>query len=217
MPTIACHTLGCKVNQYDTQAMLELLLQRGYTPVSMEEEADVYLLNTSTVTGTGDKKSLQMARRLKRLHPGSRLILCGCLAQKSGDSLLSRTGADLILGTQRRAEVVDLLEQVLSDGKPRCAVEPLAQGVPFESLRISYQEEHTRASLKIQEGCDNHCTYCIIPSVRGPIRSRTPESVGEEARRLSAHGVQEIVLTGIHLSSYGRDLSPRCTLLEAIA
>ena len=217
MPTIACHTLGCKVNQYDTQAMLELFLQRGYTPVSMEEEADVYLLNTCTVTGTGDKKSLQMARRLKRLHPGSRLILCGCLAQKSGDSLLSRTGADLILGTQRRAEVVDLLEQVLSDGKPRCAVEPLAQGVPFESLRISYQEEHTRASLKIQEGCDNHCTYCIIPSVRGPIRSRTPESVGEEARRLSAHGVQEIVLTGIHLSSYGRDLSPRCTLLEAIA
>ena len=212
MPTIACHTLGCKVNQYDTQAMLELFLQRGYTPGSMEEEADVYLLNTCTVTGTGDKKSLQMARRLKRLHPGSRLILCGCLAQKSGDSLLSRTGADLILGTQRRAEVVDLLEQVLSDGKPRCAVEPLAQGVPFESLRISYQEEHTRASLKIQEGCDNHCTYCIIPKIRGNFRSVPMEVLIKEAKELVANGVKELILVAQETTVYGKDLYGKKTL-----
>ena len=185
MPTIAYHTLGCKVNQYDTQAMLELFLAAGYTAVSMEENADVYLVNTCTVTGTGDKKSLQLARRIRREHPDSRLILCGCMAQKEGASLLS-TGADLILGTQNRAEVVSLLDRVIASGQPLCAVEPLSGNVPFESLCISSQDEHTRAVLKIQEGCENRCTYCIIPSVRGPVRSRPLSEIEQEADRHSS-------------------------------
>ena len=132
--TVAFHTLGCKVNQYDTQAIRELMVQAGYTPVSFQEDADIYVINTCTVTGTGDRKSLQLARRIRREHPDARLILCGCLAQKQGEKLLAETGADLILGTQYRGQIVQLLEQVRPGRPPICAVSPLLPGMPFESL-----------------------------------------------------------------------------------
>lgn len=216
MLTIAYHTLGCKVNQYDTQAMEELLSEAGYSSVPFPGPADIYLLNTCTVTGTGDRKSLQLMRRLKRDYPGCRLIVCGCLAQLQGDGLLKK-GADLVLGTQRRGEIVHLLSSVLSSGQPVCAVEPLTdRPVVFEPLSISRQSGHTRAVMKIQEGCMNHCSYCIIPQVRGPIRSRSLQDIREEARRLSEAGFCEIVLTGIHLSSYGRDFSDGSSLLDAV-
>lgn len=215
MKTIACHTLGCKVNQYDTQAMLEKFLENGWTTVPFNENADVYLLNTCTVTGTGDKKSLQLARKIKRDHPLSRLILCGCLAQRKPEALLE-TGADLIIGTQKRGDVISLLAEVNRTGKPLCAVSPLQPGMPYESLEIHTQEEHTRATLKIQEGCNNHCTYCIIPSVRGPIRSRPLNDIRRETEILAKAGYREIVLTGIHLSSFGKDLGNGITLLDAI-
>ena len=215
MPTIAFHTLGCKVNQYDTQAMLELFRNAGYQVVPFTDPADIYLINTCTVTGTGDRKSLQLARRIRREHPDARLILCGCMAQHQSDRLME-VGADLVLGTQRRHEVVSLLEQVCREGKPLCAVQPLLRETPFENLSISTQLEHTRATLKIQEGCNNHCAYCIIPSVRGPIRSRPLSDISEEANRLAAAGYRELVLTGIHLSSYGRDFPGSVTLLDAI-
>ncbi|MBQ8654363.1 MAG: tRNA (N(6)-L-threonylcarbamoyladenosine(37)-C(2))-methylthiotransferase MtaB [Clostridia bacterium] len=215
MNTVAFHTLGCKVNQYDTQAMLELFRTAGYAIVPFHGEADVYVVNTCTVTGTGDKKSLQLARRLRREHPLSEVILCGCLAQSRGEKLLD-TGARLILGTQRRAEVVALLEQAVRDNVQLCAVDALTEASPFENLTITDQEDHTRAILKIQEGCNNHCTYCIIPSVRGPIRSRALEEIRREAARLADAGFAELVLTGIHLSSYGRDLKDGSTLLDAI-
>ena len=214
-PSIAFHTLGCKVNQYDTQAMAERFAQAGYREVPFDQEADIYLVNTCTVTGTGDRKSLQLARRLKREHPSSTLILCGCLAQKAGEALLE-CGADLIVGTQYRNEVVFLLEEARSSGVPRCAVEPLPPVMPYEELHITRQHDHTRAVMKIQEGCNNQCTYCIIPSVRGPIRSRPLADIGDEARRLRDAGFREIVLTGIHLSSYGLDFSPRGSLLDVI-
>ena len=216
MRTVAFHTLGCKVNQYDSQAMLELFEQAGYTSVPFHGDADVYVINTCTVTGTGDKKSLQLARRVRREHPDSELVLCGCLAQRQGEELLS-TGARLVLGTQRRGEVVQLLQQAVAEGRQLCAVGPLRAASPFEPLRVSAQAERTRAVLKIQEGCDNRCTYCIIPSVRGPIRSRPPEEVLAEAGRLAAAGYQELVLTGIHLTSYGRDLPGHPGLLDALA
>lgn len=215
MNTVAFHTLGCKVNQYDTQAMLELFRAAGYAVVPFSENADVYVVNTCTVTGTGDKKSMQLTRRLRREHPESEIVLCGCLAQRKGEALLD-TGARLILGTQRRSEVVTLLEKAVRDGVQICAVNALTTQTPFESLTITDQEDHTRAILKIQEGCNNHCTYCIIPSVRGPIRSRPLEEVAAEARRLAEAGFRELVLTGIHLSSYGRDLEGGATLLDAI-
>ena len=216
MNTVAFHTLGCKVNQYDTQAMLELFRAAGYAIVPFQGEADVYVVNTCTVTGTGDKKSLQIARRLRREHPQSEVILCGCLAQRKGEELLS-TGARLILGTQRRSEVVTLLEKAVRENVQLCAVDELTTESPFENLTITDQEDHTRAILKIQEGCNNRCTYCIIPSVRGPIRSRPLEEIDHEAHRLAEAGFTELVLTGIHLSSYGKDLKDGSTLLDAIA
>lgn len=158
---------------------------------------------------------MQLTRRLRREHPDSHIVLCGCLAQRKGEELLS-TGARLVLGTQRRAEVVELLERAIRENRQLCAVEALTQA-PFERLNITGQQEHTRATLKIQEGCNNHCTYCIIPSVRGPIRSRPLEEIRQEAERLAGAGFSELVLTGIHLSSYGRDVEERPTLLDAIA
>ena len=233
MKTAAFHALGCKVNQYDTQAMLEKFraavrkylvpvadkiyraqAQRlGFTPVT--EGADIAVINTCTVTGTGDKKSLQLARRLRREHPDSALILAGCLAQRKPEDLLE-TGARLVIGTQHRGEVVELLEKALRENTSINAVNELNATTPFEPLTITSQEEHTRATLKIQEGCNNHCTYCIIPSVRGPIRSRPVDEIRAEAERLAQAGFTELVLTGIHLTSYGRDFTPRQTLLDAI-
>lgn len=215
MKTIAYHTLGCKVNQYDTQAMEELLSAAGYRTVPFPQPADIYLVNTCTVTGTGDRKSLQLARRLKREHPDCTLILCGCLAQLRGSELLS-AGADLVVGTQFRTRIVPLLEQVLSSGKPVCAVEPFTEETRFEPLEVREHLEHTRAVMKIQEGCRNRCAYCIIPAVRGPIRSRDPEEIRSEALRLAAAGYREIVLTGIHLTSYGKDLPGDISLLSVL-
>ena len=215
MQTIAYHTLGCKVNQYDTQAMKELLTDAGYQAVPFPGPADIYLINTCTVTGTGDRKSLQLARRLKRENPESLLILCGCLAQLRGEELFS-AGADLIIGTQFRQDVVRLLEQVQRSSKPVCAVAPLPESMDYESLHVSDCSDHTRAFLKIQEGCCNRCSYCVIPSVRGPVRSRPLEDIRDEARRLSSNGFCEIVLTGIHLSSYGIDFDPHSSLLDVL-
>ena len=214
MKTVAFHTLGCKVNQYDTQAMLEKFRAAGYEVVPFEAAADVYVINTCTVTGTGDKKSLQLTRRLRREHPDSAIVLAGCLAQRKGGELLE-TGAKLIIGTQHRDQVVELLEKAIENG-PISAVNELNAATPFEELTITTQDEHTRATLKIQEGCNNHCTYCIIPSVRGPIRSRDIANIREETARLVAAGYTELVLTGMHLSSYGKDLGDGSTLLDAI-
>ena len=207
-------TLGCKVNQYDSQAMLEQFEQHGYTAAASSEMADVYVVNTCTVTGTGDKKSMQIIRRCRRRNPQAELIVTGCLAQRLGEGL-RETGARLILGNQYRAQVVELLEKAVAEHTQIVAVENV-EGVPYEPLSIHNHEGHTRAVMKIQEGCDNHCTYCIIPSVRGTIRSRSIDAIREEAEALAKAGFQELVLTGIHLTSYGRDLEGRPSLAEAV-
>lgn len=215
MKTVAFHTLGCKVNQYDSQAMLELFEQAGYQPGDFDQPCDVYVVNTCTVTGTGDKKSLQAVRRARRLNPAADIIVCGCMAQRDGEKLLADTDARLILGTARRAEIVTLLEQAQREHTSLCAVTDVRRAA-FEPLLITRQEGRTRATLKIQEGCDRFCTYCIIPYVRGGIRSRSVQDVRDEAARLAQAGYREIVLTGIHLTSYGRDLKNGDTLLSVI-
>jgi len=214
LQTVAFYTLGCKVNQYDTQAMLEKFTQAGYEVVPFEEKADVYVINTCTVTGVGDKKSLQMLRRVQRLSPNAEIVLAGCLAQRMGEELAS-TGVRLILGTQHRAEIVTLLEDAVAKNSQTVAVESFSS-VPYEPLSIRAQEGHTRAVLKIQEGCGRKCTYCIIPTVRGPVRSRPLDEIRLEASRLSDAGFLELVLTGIHLASYGKDFKEDITLLDAI-
>jgi threonylcarbamoyladenosine tRNA methylthiotransferase MtaB len=214
LKTVAFYTLGCKVNQYDSQAMLELFERAGYQSRPFREQADVYVVNTCVVTGEGERKSLQAVRRALKMNPRAAVVLSGCLAQKEAEALLP-LGVRLVLGNHRRQEVVTLLEEALATDTRIAAVEGLRQ-VPFEELSISRAEGHTRAVLKIQEGCDRWCAYCIIPSVRGGIRSRPVAQVGEEAARLAEQGYQEVVLTGIHLSSYGRDLQGQ-TLPAAVA
>ena len=212
--TVSFTTLGCKVNQYDTQAMLEQFELHGYAAAAPGAAADIYVVNTCTVTGTGDKKSMQLIRRCRRRNPQAELIVAGCLAQRMGENLRD-TGARLIIGNQYRGQVVELLEKAIAEDTQIVAVENV-EGVPYEPLSIHNHEGHTRAVMKIQEGCDNHCTYCIIPSVRGTIRSRPVDAIREEAEALARAGFQELVLTGIHLTSYGRDLEGRPSLADAV-
>ena len=212
--TVAFHTLGCKVNQYDTQAMRERFEEAGYTTADFDGAADVYVINTCTVTGTGDKKSMQTIRRCHRQNPDAAIVVTGCLAQRAADTL-TLPGVRLVIGTQRRGEVVELLEKALAQDVALIAVESLRQA-PFEKLTVHAHEGHTRATMKIQEGCDRWCTYCIIPSVRGPIRSRPLDEIRAEAQSLADAGFQEAVLTGIHLTSYGREKHGEITLLDAI-
>lgn len=216
MPKTVCFaTLGCKVNQYDTQAMLERFRERGYLAVEPGAAADVCVVNTCTVTGTGDKKSMQLIRRFRRRNPQAEVVVAGCLAQRMGEAL-RETGARLILGTQYRARVVELLEKAVAEDIQLVAVDAL-ESAPYEPLSIHSHEGHTRAVMKIQEGCDNRCTYCIIPSVRGGVRSRPLEGIRQEAESLARAGFQELVLTGIHLTSYGRDLAEQPRLSDAVS
>ena len=215
MKTVAFHTLGCKVNQYDSEAMLELFEAAGYAPGKFNEKCDVYVVNTCTVTGTGDKKSLQAVRRAQRLNLDADVIVCGCLAQRDGEKLLRETGATVVIGNARRNEVVQLLHQAQAENTQICAVTDVTRAA-YEPLFITRHEGKTRAVLKIQEGCDRFCAYCIIPYVRGGIRSRAVEDVVREAACLAEGGYREVVLTGIHLTSYGRDLKNGHTLLTVI-
>ena len=213
MRTIAVYTIGCKVNQYDTEAMLELFERAGYASVPFDKSADVYLINTCTVTGTGDQKSLKTVRRVARMHPDCEIIVCGCLAQRLADEILQMDNVRLVLGVSKRGQVVELLERAERENTRINAVETL-KNAPFEKLAVSRHEGKTRATMKIQEGCDRWCTYCIIPAVRGPVRSMPLNDVRAEAKRLAEAGYREIVVTGIHLASYGRGTNE--TLIDAI-
>jgi len=213
MKTIAAYTLGCKVNQYDTEAMLESFERAGYVSVPFSGEADVYLINTCTVTGTGDQKSLKTVRRVARNYPNSAIIVAGCLAQREAEKIAQMDNVRLVIGVQRRSEVVELLERAVAEGRAYNAVAPL-KGAGFESLFVSRHEGKTRATMKIQEGCDRYCSYCIIPTVRGPVRSMPMDAVRAEAKRLAESGYREIVVTGIHMASYGRGTEDR--LIDAI-
>ncbi|MDO4355629.1 MAG: tRNA (N(6)-L-threonylcarbamoyladenosine(37)-C(2))-methylthiotransferase MtaB [Clostridia bacterium] len=212
MRTIAVHTLGCKVNQYDSEAMLECFERAGYAAVEFSGAADVYLINTCTVTGTGDSKSMKLIRRVHRERPESDIIVAGCLAQRDAEKVLLE-GVRLVIGVQKRQQVVQLYEQAVAEGQSINAVEAL-KNIPFEQLFVSRHEGRTRATMKIQEGCDRYCAYCIIPSVRGPVRSMPVCEVRREAERLAEAGYRELVVTGIHLGSYGRGTEE--TLIDAI-
>ncbi|MGI6315821.1 MAG: tRNA (N(6)-L-threonylcarbamoyladenosine(37)-C(2))-methylthiotransferase MtaB [Christensenellales bacterium] len=203
---IRLYTLGCKVNQYDTQAMAELFISAGWEIAGDGQPADAVLLNTCTVTAEADRKCRQMLRHAAQDDPGAVMIVAGCYAMREGEQLVRDGLADLVIGTEGRSRVVTLIEEIMR-GKallPRDSLAIPRRGV-FEPLVISSPGERTRANLKIQEGCDRFCAYCIIPYVRGPIRSRDAEETLAEAQRLAEAGARELVLTGIHIASYGRD------------
>ncbi len=193
--------------------MLEAFERAGCEVVPFSGDADAYLINTCTVTGTGDQKSLKTIRRVAREHPDAAIVATGCLAQRDAALLLEMDNVRLVLGVQRRGEVVELLQKALAEGTRIDAVAPLKDAA-FETLFVTRHEGKTRATMKIQEGCDRYCAYCIIPSVRGPVRSMPLKAVRAEAMRLRDAGYREIVLTGIHLASYGRGTDE--ILLDAV-
>jgi threonylcarbamoyladenosine tRNA methylthiotransferase MtaB len=207
MSTVAFHTLGCKVNSYETEAIWQLFKANGYSRVDFETDtADVYVINTCTVTNTGDKKSRQVIRRAIRRNPDAIVAVTGCYAQTSPNEIAAIPGVDIIVGTQGREKLLEYVEQIKSERKPINAVGNIMKARDFEELDVPSFTDRTRASLKIQEGCNNFCTFCIIPWARGLMRSRKPESVIEQAQKLVDAGYLEIVLTGIHTGGYGEDL-----------
>lgn len=218
MKTAALHNLGCKVNSYETDAMREILERAGYAIVPFEEEADVYIINTCSVTNIADRKSRQMLHRAKKRNPQAVVIAAGCYAQAAGTDLLKDGAVDLVIGNNEKAALPEIL-QVWEEGHEGSRLHDLTHEKRYENLQVSRTSEHTRAYVKIEDGCDQFCSYCIIPYVRGRVRSRELTDIAAEIKRLADNGYREIVLTGIHLDSYGSDLGDTdlLTVIEAAA
>lgn len=202
--TVAFSTLGCKVNQYESDAMAKLFRDRGYDIVHENDRADVYVINTCTVTNLGDRKSRSIARRARRQNPMAVIAVVGCYAQVAADEVMRIEGVNLVLGTNERMKIVDYIED-LGPWDKVSAVGDIMEVAEFEELQIDEHGDRTRAFIKIQEGCNQYCSYCIIPYARGKIRSRSIDHIESEVTRLVGHGFSEFVLTGIHIASYGRD------------
>ncbi|MDH6597720.1 threonylcarbamoyladenosine tRNA methylthiotransferase MtaB [Bacillus aerius] len=206
MGTVAFHTLGCKVNHYETEAIWQLFKEAGYERKDYESKADVYVINTCTVTNTGDKKSRQVIRRAIRHNPDGVICVTGCYAQTSPAEIMAIPGVDIVVGTQDRHKLLGYIEEYRRERQPINGVSNIMKARVFEELDVPAFTDRTRASLKIQEGCNNFCTFCIIPWARGLLRSRDPEEVINQAQQLVDAGYKEIVLTGIHTGGYGEDL-----------
>ncbi len=202
----AFYTLGCKVNQNETEAVAGIFRAGGYQVVSFDEQADVYVINTCTVTNMGDRKSRQVIRRAVKANPQGIVVVMGCYAQTSPGEVSGIAGVDLVVGTQQRGKILELVDRIRSERRQLSVVDHVWQGAVFEELPAIESESRVRATLKIQEGCNQFCTYCIIPYARGPVRSRDPEKALAEAKKLIAAGYVELVVTGIHTGAYGVDL-----------
>ncbi|MBQ4473369.1 MAG: tRNA (N(6)-L-threonylcarbamoyladenosine(37)-C(2))-methylthiotransferase MtaB [Lachnospiraceae bacterium] len=214
--TCAFLTLGCKVNSYETDAMQKLFRDAGYEIRDFEEEADIYVVNTCTVTQIADRKSRQMLHRARKKHPGALVIAAGCYVNAAADRLLADGAVDLVIGNHEKNQIVALAEQSMADPSENRFAADVLKEKEYEPLLIEDAGERTRAYIKIQDGCTQFCTYCIIPYTRGRIRSRRAKDVVAEVTELAGKGYREIVLTGIHLTSYGRDLGEEEALLRLI-
>lgn len=216
MKKAALHNLGCKVNAYETEAMQHLLEEAGYEIVPFTQKADVYVINTCSVTNMADRKSRQMLHKAKKNNPDSIVVAAGCYVQTSEKEVLNDLSVDIVIGNDRKHDLVRLLEEYSMDSV-NDTVDDINDGKhDFEELFIDQTKEHTRAFIKVQDGCNQFCSYCIIPYARGRVRSRRFENVIAEVERLAANGFKEVVLTGIHLSSYGVDFEEATGLLELI-
>lgn len=216
MKKVAFYTLGCKVNQYETEAMLELFEKGGYEGVESEEYADVYVINTCTVTHMSDRKSRQYIRRVKKKNPNAIIAVVGCYSQVSPEEILDIEDVNLVMGTNDRKTIVEKVNEINSESK-LSTVDDIMKVKEFESIEIKQTNGKTRAFIKIQDGCDRFCSYCIIPYARGRIRSRKLSEILEEINMLAQNGYKEVVLTGIHVASYGKDLrDEKIGLLDVI-
>lgn len=216
MKSVAFTTLGCRVNQYDTDAMKGLFLQKNYEAVDFDEKADIYVINTCSVTNMGEKKSRQLIRKAKRQNEDAYIIVTGCYAQLAPDAIAAIDGVNLVIGTNNRGQIVELVEQLDSTERQINAVRDIMKESNFEELPLLGNEsDKSRAFMKIQEGCNNYCSFCIIPYTRGKLKSRKIDDIVNEAKRLVEHGYHEVVLTGIHLGNYGVEL-PGCPTLADV-
>ncbi|EQF23953.1 tRNA-i(6)A37 thiotransferase enzyme MiaB [Clostridioides difficile CD160] len=216
MKKVAFYTLGCKVNQYETEAMLELFEKDDYEQVNSEEYADVYVINTCTVTHMSDRKSRQYIRRVKKKNPDAIIAVVGCYSQVSPEEILDIEEVNLVMGTNDRRKIVEEIKKI-DASKKVSTVDDIMKVKAFEEIEISQTNGKTRAFMKIQDGCDRFCTYCIIPYARGRVRSRDIDSIVDEVKKLANNGYKEVVLTGIHVASYGKDLKDKdIKLLDVI-
>lgn len=206
MKSVAFLTLGCRVNQYETEAIAEAFINEGYRMVDFEEKADVYVINTCTVTSIGDKKSRQMIRKAKKKNPQAVVVVAGCYSQVAPGEVAAIEGVDIIVGTSGKSQIPDLVKEYLESGSQINHVQDIMNIKRFEEMEIDEYQDRTRAFLKIQDGCDRYCSYCLIPYARGHIRSRAPEKIIHEVEKLAAGGFKEIILSGIHVASYGKDI-----------
>lgn len=205
MRKAALHNLGCKVNAYETEAMQQMLEDAGYEIVPFREGADVYVINTCSVTNVADKKSRQMLHRAKKMNPSAVVVAAGCYVQAAGEELKKDEAVDLVIGNNRKKDLVEVLERYFNEHEGTDDIIDIGKTSEYEKLHIRKIADHTRAFIKVQDGCNQFCSYCIIPYTRGRVRSRPMEDVVQEVEALAASGYREIVLTGIHLSSYGAD------------
>lgn len=207
MKKAALHNLGCKVNAYETEAMQQMLEEAGYEIVPFSEKADVYVINTCSVTNMADRKSRQMLHRAKKRNPDAAVVAAGCYVQTKEDEAKCDEAIDILIGNNQKKELVERLDAFFAGRgeKVEAVVDINHEKQAFEELTLDHAAEHTRAFIKVQDGCNQFCSYCIIPYARGRVRSRNVQNVLEEVKRLAASGYQEVVLTGIHLSSYGID------------
>ncbi len=215
MKTIAIYTLGCKVNQYESEAVLELFERAGYTVVPFDGPADVYLINTCTVTAMSDRKSRQMIRRAKHHNPHAVVAVMGCYAQTAPEAVSAIPDVDIVMGNRHRDRLVSMVEAFQTERQKITAVEDIMAQRTYEPLTLTTYDGRTRAYLKVQDGCDRYCSYCIIPYARGPVRSRPVADAAAEAEKLANSGFSEVVLTGIHVASYGKDQKD-VTLLDLL-
>lgn len=213
--TVAACTLGCKTNQYETDGMMEILKKMGASVVNFEDTADVYLINTCSVTNMADKKSRQMIHRARKNNPEALVIACGCYVQAEKEKLSQDKDIDIIISNNRKKDIGHVIAEYFNSGETTCFTD-ISREKEFEELDVNKPVYHTRAYVKIQDGCNQFCTYCIIPYVRGRIRSRSMDSVIDEISRLAEAGVKEVVLTGIHISSYGRDMDGDTGLADLV-
>lgn len=205
MRTIAFHNLGCKVNSYETDAMAQKCVEKGYKIVDFEQKADIYVVNTCSVTNIADRKSRQMLHKAKKTNPDGIVVAVGCFVQANPEEVAKDEAIDLIVGNNKKKDLFEIIEEYLNNKSVSTETVTDVHHCDYEELKINKSEEHSRVFVKIQDGCDRYCTYCIIPYVRGNLRSRNPEDVVEEIKEIAANGYREVVITGIHLSSYGKD------------
>ncbi|KYO65163.1 tRNA (N(6)-L-threonylcarbamoyladenosine(37)-C(2))-methylthiotransferase MtaB [Thermovenabulum gondwanense] len=216
MPKVAFYTLGCKVNQAETEAMMELFREKNYNIVDFDEIADIYVINTCAVTNESERKSRQIIRRAIRNNPLAVIAVVGCYSQLAAEEIMKIQGVDVVIGTRDRNKIVELVEKALFDNERVVRVSNIMEVRSFEEIAFRGFRQKTRAFLKIQEGCNLFCSYCIIPYARGPIRSRKMESIIKEAQELAKDGFKEVVLTGIHLGLYGEDFKKDPNLLDVV-